>query len=67
MAATVKIYVWRIHRRLITILDVPVDMRDAVMAALPESDRLRMEQYINTDETSDESTDTSTDDSSTKA
>lgn len=66
MAATVKIYVWRIHRRLITILDVPVSMRDEVMASLDESDRLRMEQYINTEEEETSTEETETTDTETK-
>lgn len=44
-----KLYATRIAKRKITILDVPVQYRDAVMALLSESDRERMERLINSD------------------
>ena len=42
-----KLYAQRIAKRKITILDVPVEYRDAVMALLNDSDRARMERLIN--------------------
>ena len=41
-----KLYATRIAKRKITILDVPVEYRDAVMALLSDSDRERMERLI---------------------
>lgn len=41
------LYARQIHRRLITILDVPQKYRDGVMALLDDADRERMERLIN--------------------
>ncbi|MBP3883625.1 MAG: hypothetical protein J6D54_01630 [Olsenella sp.] len=45
-----KLYARQIHRRIITILDVPEEHRDDVMALLSDSDRERMERLINNGE-----------------
>ena len=45
-----KLYAARIANRKITILDVPQQYRDAVMALLSPSDRERMERLINGEE-----------------
>ena len=44
-----KLYAARIARRQITILEVPAQYRDGVMALLSDSDRERMERLINGD------------------
>lgn len=41
-----KLYAARIRRRSISILEVPGDMRESVMAMLSESDRLRCERVL---------------------
>lgn len=41
-----RLYARRIHTRAITILDVPRDLWDAVMALLDDADRERMRRFI---------------------
>lgn len=41
-----KLYASRVAKRAITILDVPEELRDGVMALLGESDRMRQTRIL---------------------
>lgn len=41
MEARVKLMVWQVSRRRMSVLDVPEELREAVLDALPETDRRR--------------------------
>lgn len=42
----IRLYVHAITRRMKTILEVPADLRESVLAALPQSDRDRMDALL---------------------
>lgn len=46
MEARVKLMAWQVSKRRLSIADVPVELRDAVLAALPDADRRRAEAAL---------------------